>query len=211
MEVPASIVRWRSWTRVRETRKANTPWTLEVAAKVLSRLLREPISSGVIRDRAIALGLLRHPDSGRLTFSLRSISRLFLIGYRQPIQAEIGSFDSLRRHADSGRLVFLTMNATHPLTGESIQKVFRVGTVEEEFLTVACLGHPRSKRGLLFRSGFESAWSAAGNGMIVGVQHWDDMPGEGRTFFGSLREPDGAYHWNSAECDTDRQGNLLRF
>ncbi len=211
MEAQGKIVRWRPGSPLRTARSAGSPWTVEVAAKVLSRLMPRPVDASAVRDRAISLGLLRHPDSGRLTFSLRTISRLLLIGYRQPFQAEIGTFESLREHSDAGRVVFVILNATEPLTGARAQTVFEVGIADEEYLTATSLRRTRSGEGILFRSGFELAWEGAGSGMIVGVPRWDELPHEGRGFFDGLRDIDGAYHWNSAECDTDRDGNVVRY
>lgn len=47
--------------------------------------------------------------------------------------------------------------------------------------------------------------------MLVAVRAWNDLPTEGLLFFGGLRDLDGTYHWNTAECDTDRQGRILRY
>ena len=58
---------------------------------------------------------------------------------------------------------------------------------------------------------FLEAWAAAGNQVIVAAQEWSDLPTQGTVFFGGSRERNGTYHWDVAECDTDREGRVLRY
>jgi hypothetical protein len=212
MEVQASAAFERRTESWRESRKPVGPWTVEVAAQVLSALRPEPVSPGAVRERGIALGLLRHPDSGRLRFSLRSLSRLFIVGYGLPVQAEIGSFGQLRSHGKAGRVVFVILAETQPITAERNWAAFQVqGIRDDDFLTLQSLEPLAREEFHLPRSDFEHAWARAGNGILVGVRRWHELPAEGRLFFGGLRDVDGAYHWNSAECDTDAAGKVLRY
>ena len=55
----------------------------------------------------------------------------------------------------------------------------------------------------------DRAWAGAGNFLIVALRNWSELPAEGRSFFAGTRDPDGTYHWDTAECATDAEGRVL--
>jgi hypothetical protein len=57
---------------------------------------------------------------------------------------------------------------------------------------------------------FAAAWGAAGRWLAVALRDWAELPVTGRLFFAGSRDRDGTYHWDTAECDTDTRGRILR-
>jgi hypothetical protein len=47
--------------------------------------------------------------------------------------------------------------------------------------------------------------------VIVAARRWGELPGGGTLFFGGSRGADGVLHWDTAECDTDAEGRILRY
>jgi len=159
-----------------------SPWTTALFAHALTYLLRRPVTADEVRERAVALGLLRQLTA---ELSPRSAARLLLAGYRLPALVESGSPASVRDHLLAGRLVFVVLR-------------------EGASYRLHRLDGPEALAELA------TDWAATGNATLVAARSWAELPTEGLLFFGGLREADGAYHWNTAECDTDRQGRILR-
>ncbi len=188
-------------------------WTCDAVAVILSAVLRSGVRPESLRDRAIALGLLRHGEPGRrATLSAKAASRLLLCGYRLPAQAEVGATTAaLRGHLADGRRVFVALDDPEEPT------VCEVTAVHEESFGEPWLSIVELRAGAgggeqwwpLER--FAEVWAAAGAGLVVAAADWRDLPTSGPLFFGGLRDCDGAYHWTTAECDTDRDGRILRF
>jgi hypothetical protein len=55
------------------------------------------------------------------------------------------------------------------------------------------------------------SWATAPLLLLVAVKEWSELPQEGTVFFGGSRDAEGVYHWDSAECDTDGSGRILRY
>jgi hypothetical protein len=182
---------------------ASVSWTPHILAEALSTLLAQPLTAEQVRRRAVALGLLRHSVvEPRPELSARAAARLLLAGYHLPAAIEHGTLASLTEHYRAGRRILVRV-------AEPTPKLLEVRSVEEAVLSVA---DPAATAGQCWPlERFRVAWSRTGNGAIIAAQRWEELPEIGLLFFGGLRDADGAYHWNTAECDTDRQGRLLRY
>jgi hypothetical protein len=185
---------------------------LAAVARVLSGLLATPVSPAEVRERAMAFGLLRAPGSDEGTeLTAQTTSRLLLAGYRLPAQVEAAGWAEVARHVRAGRLVFLLLGGgMAPLPG-----VLRVhdylAAPEGDCLLVAAPEAPAAAADRIAAERLAESWAAAGNLLVVGLRHWDELPTQGSEFFAGLRDRDGSYHWNTAECDTDAQGHILRY
>lgn len=163
-------------------------WPAAVLAQALSHLLGRPVTADEVRDRAVGLGLLRQPlPAGPVELTPRAAARLLLAGYGLPALVEAGNAVSLDEHSRAGRRVLVVLARPE------------VGSFE---IAELCSGQA---------DGIAAAWEAAGRATLVAARAWADLPTEGLLFFGGLRDADSAYHWNTAECDTDRQGRILRY
>jgi hypothetical protein len=182
-------------------------WTPPILAQALQTLLPEAISAAQVRDRAIALGLVRHShvDPGP-ELTARAVARLLLAGYQLPATVESGTFASLTDHHRAGRRVFV-------IVAEPTPELLQVRAVAEvppdTLLTLAEPEAPALRCWPLER--FRAAWARSGNSLLVAATSWQELPTTGLLFFGGLCDADGAYHWNTAECDTDERGRILRY
>jgi len=193
---------------------------LGTIAAVSGGLLRREVSAGEVRDRAVAFGLLRLPASGeRPTLNAQAISRLFLAAYQLPAFAASGDMHSLRQHWQAQRHVFVPLpraTANEHRSEGSVLEAFRVlalgpDAVGETDVLLSEMRLPLVTVRQLPLERFLDGWAAAGNLLFVGVSDWSHLPSAGSVFFGGQRGPDGVLHWNSAECDTDTAGRILRF
>jgi hypothetical protein len=187
----------------------------ESLALVLSQILHQPVAADDVRRKAVGLGLLRLPQPGEgKRLAPQAISRLLLAGYQLPALAEQGTLRVLRSHWREGRRVFVLLDGTG---GEDdLPSVLQVCGFEHEGSGMPWLLviEPRPEGIVPQRlpiDEFLEVWSAAGKVVIVAARQWSDLPTVGLVFFGGLRDKDGSYHWNSAECDTDREGRILRY
>ncbi len=203
-------------TEVGRTPGSCTP---EVAAQVLSSLLRRKVTADEVRDRAVGVGLLRVPAPGDLAeLTPQAVSRLLLACYRVPGQMGPGSWRELCGHWRAGRHVFVFL-PTFTLDDEA-------GLVTAtEVLQVAGFSRDRGEPCLLAGEPgaaanpaeslpldlFFEVWAGADNHMLTAARRWEDLPRHGTSFFGGARGCDGAYHWFAAECETDAEGRILRF
>jgi hypothetical protein len=185
---------------------------LGMVATVLSGLLRREVSPAEVRDRATAFGLLRQPAPGeRPTLTTQAVSRLCLAAYRLPACAECAGLRELRGHCQAGRAVFVPLIDS---TGERDLTVFRVqgfSPAADPALLLSEMIVPRPMLRQLPLDYFLQRWAAADNVLFCAASDWGELPTKGRLFFGGSRDPDGFFHWNSAECDTDATGRILRF
>jgi hypothetical protein len=184
-------------------------WGCHIVARLLSGLLRRPVTTEEILHKAIALGLLRQPGLGRSAeLDTRATARLLLSGYQLPAHIEEGSLLLLESHLAGGRRAWVVLQRNEtavvyqvfsrpldPSAGMSLREVGGRFVVEE---------HLSVER-------FVECWTAAGRLLVVAATAWADLPATGALFFGGLRDRDGSYHWVAAECDTDREGHILRY
>jgi hypothetical protein len=182
---------------------------MDAASRVLRALLEYPIQPEQVRDRAISLGLLRHPPSGEPgELTTKTFSRLLLVGYHLPALADVGTRPVLQDHLRAGRRAFVLQNEAESV---SVWQVLDLHSEQfGEAVTVREAGTPFVLQKRLTLEGFADRWAAVGNALIIAAASWEDLLGEGPTFFGGLRDRDGTYHWFSAECDTDAAGNIAR-
>jgi hypothetical protein len=194
-----------------------SPWPIPAVARVLSALCPHPVSGEQVRDQAVGLGLCRLPSLSQVALlTAMAVSRLFLTGYRLPAAAELATVSAIQEHHQAGRRVFLTLEETTEDAGRNGSGVFELqgflaGVCEEEAVLLGELGASSEGVYRLARTPFTASWAAAGNRLIVAARRWKDLPAEGPTFFAGYRGRDGSYHWNTAECDTDRDGQVLRY
>lgn len=195
--------------------------TVEAVARVLSGLLQRTVPANQVRDKAIAFGLLRQPRASGadpespggegVTLTTQAASRLLLAAYHWPAQVAVGSLQELYRHLRAGHLVFvsLALAPSHPVLLQ-VRRFLRekVGPCWF-FLTEPGAAPPEDR--CLPRDPFLAAWAAGGNLLLVAARQWSDLPTGGPAFFGGSRSPDGTYHWDAAECDTDCDGRILRY
>jgi hypothetical protein len=180
----------------------HVPWTPTLLAQALTFLLGRDISPGQVQEKAVGLGLLRQPSGeGPIALRSRAAARL-LLAHQLPAFVENGSLAVLRDHCLAGRWTFVVLAEAEPL-------LFQVRGMDPEMLTLAASATARLESWPLER--FRTAWATADHRLLVAARSWNDLPTDGLLFFGGLRDVDGAYHWNTAECDTDRKGRILRF
>lgn len=185
----------------------------EAVAAVLGALLPSGVSADQVVARAVALGLLRHPDPDRPPrLSAQVVARLLLAGYRLPAHVEAGTVAGLQAHVRAGRHVFVPLhgldpNVQGPADGELVQVTDTAGDLG---IRICRPGQASGPTRLLAPEAFGRAWAAAERLLIVALRGWDDLPAEGRSFFGGTRDADGTYHWDTAECATDAGGRVRR-
>jgi hypothetical protein len=183
---------------------------MDAASRVLRALLEYPIQPEQVRDRAIGLGLLRHPPSGEPgELTTKAFSRLLLVGYHLPALADVGTLPVLADHLRAGRRAFVLLSEAEWVSVCQLLDLHS-GQSGEPAVTVREAGTPFVLQKRLTLEGFADRWAAVGNALIIAAASWEDLLGEGPTFFGGLRDRDGTYHWFSAECDTDAAGNIAR-
>jgi hypothetical protein len=165
---------------------------------------------------------MHYPAPGeRPDLGAQALSRLLLAGYRLPALAQPGSLPALKAHVTTGRHVFVRLGGVPASMGgvgsaETAPAVVQVqGLIQEESEAAALLlSEARAVAPSCYRLGLEqftAAWTAGANGMVVAARRWEDLPGEGISFFGGTRDTDGSFHWDVAECDTDSHGRILRY
>jgi hypothetical protein len=183
-------------------------------AAVLSGLLGREVLPAPVLERAVALGLLRYPTPGEsVLLSPQTAARLFLAGYRLPVHVGAGSLAALAGHVRARRrvLVLLADGPDHlPQGAVTLWQVIESGpdaAVPGLTLRLACQANVLRHLPL---DDFQRSWRKTGRLLIVAANAWADLPGRGRLFFGGGRDPDGTYHWDTAECVTDGAGHVLR-
>jgi hypothetical protein len=194
-------------------------WDAELVAPVVSALSPAAVSADQLRRRAVALGLLREPPSGgRAELTAREVSRLFLAGYRLPAQVEQGDAGSVRRHLGAGRQVFVLLDEReldHRSDPDRPRRLYRLLDFPRDAIPLAevRLGVPGGGETENFRlpaSVFTHSWATAGNLLVVAAPDWHELADDGSRFFAGSRSRDGTYHWDTAECDTTADGEVLR-
>jgi hypothetical protein len=172
-----------------------------------------------VRDHAIALGLLNLPSRGtEPELTNRAFARLLLAGYGLPAHVHVGTVGSLQTALREDHLVFVLVQEklADPPTSPEGWTVLQVHALlvnrnEESGMLFSDPGaSPRSWRRLP-RDFFHAAWEAPGNLQLSVARAWSDLPTAGPSFFGGSCNADGTYFWETAECDTDRDGRVMRF
>ena len=186
----------------------------DVAAAVLGVLLSQEVKPDQVVARAVGLGLLRQPppqEPARL--SPLALSRLFLAGYGFPAHVEAGNVSRLRQHVLAGRTVFVLLDrqGLEAGTGPARLELFRVEAGPDGPGFLINVAGSSATAYLASPEALAAAWAPAGNFLIAAARCWDELPTEGRAFFGGTRDRDGTYHWDTAECATDREGRILAF
>lgn len=165
-------------------------WPVTAVARVLTALRPNAAEPDAVQRKAIALGLLRQPEAGLpAVLTARALSRLFLAGYQLPAHVLPSSFNSVREHIRAGRRVFCLSAAGHALEV----------TAEQD------------GPGCVPMDELERTWDAASAGLVAAARQWADLPRDGSRFFAGHRGRDGVCHWETAGCDTDEAGRILRF
>jgi hypothetical protein len=190
----------------------------EVFSSVLSRLLGREVALGEVRDRAIALGLLRQSGPGeRIQLDMQTASRLLLAGFHLPALAEWGTPERLKQQRLNRQkvlMVILGMSTYKVATScdpcRSLWDEMEPNHLQESGTPVFDPGQisipPR--RGPLER--YITSSGCTDFILFVAARSWSDLPASGSVFFGGNRWPDGMFHWDCADCDTDREGNIFR-
>jgi hypothetical protein len=188
---------------------------LGAVARVLSSLLQREVSEDEVRDRAVGLGLLRQPGSEEgAGLTAQAVSRLLLAGYHLPAQVEPADLAALAGHLHTRRLVFLFADGLQLAPRPAAFQVHGcngTGAGDGWLLLTEASASARGVQSVPLDDHFAESWAAAGNLLLVAAPAWSDLPREGIVFFGGICDPDGVYHWNSAECDTDGTGRILRY
>jgi hypothetical protein len=191
---------------------AETPCPFGFVTHVVRYLLSPALDPEAVRARAVALGLLRHTGPAKLRLNAQAAARLFLAGYRLPAHVDLGDLRRLRHSLGEGWLVFVPFRPAE----EAEPEVVLVHSYQEEekgdpWLLVTRLGESVAAVQSLGLPQFAGGWAAAGGLLVTAARLWSDLPREGSRFFGGSRGNDGVYHWDSAECDTDGEGRILRY
>jgi hypothetical protein len=185
-------------------------------ARVVSSLSARSVTEEELHSRAVALGLLRSPGAAEGTeLTPRTASRLLLTGYRLPAQVEAGTYLDVRRHVGEGRQVFLLLGGLARAARLALPPVVQVQRGAGEGaggyrLRVAEAGAAAGDLPGWPLDGVVACWAAGGRLLIVAARCWSDLPAQGAVFFAGGRGPDGVLHWDTAECDTDGEGRILR-
>jgi hypothetical protein len=193
-------------------------WDLGPTACILSSLLGRPLTPDAVRDKATGLGLLRYPVQGQESeLTGKTLSRLFLAGYRIPAQATAATMGAARRHLEGGGRVFVRLKSSNAFAPSSsfVQLVFEAICGDAEvFASASVLLRPVLPPGQIADAFFDHMvpeWSRFGVPMVVAARGWEVLSGLGGAFFGGSRDPDGTYHWDVAECATDGKGSIIRY
>jgi hypothetical protein len=194
-------------------------WELPAVSEILSRLLGWDVLSDQLHQKGLALGLWDHSTSERACkrFTAQAVSRLLIAGFGLPAQADVVTLALLRRHLAGGLKVFvlLPVMLTKSMEENEIQlfpfelQAPRPDRGGDAFVLEGLQRTP----GLLHRISpdqFARCCLTDGTQAVIGAGSWDDLPIQGTTFFGGSRDPDGSYHWDVAEYNTDRCGRVLR-
>lgn len=185
-------------------------WACEIVARLVTGLVQRPVTADEIQRRAVGLGLLRHPALGRTgELDAKSIARLLLSAYHLPAHLEYGTVPLLEAHLAGGRRAWVVLPNGETTTVYQVISLSRdpfgeirvaVREVGDRFVVEEQLPVDR----------FAERWAAAGGLLVVAAVAWAELPPTGSLFFGGLRDRDGSYHWVAAECDTDKEGRILR-
>src|SRR5207245_1590885 len=137
-------------------------------------------------------------------------SRLFLAGYRLPAYVDLGTERCLRHCVREGCAVWVTLgdvDGAKPAPDEPVTQLHEITSLAELVVVQAL---PEASLEALSLREFLVRWAAAGR-LLLAASAWDHLPRQGRLFFGGSRNADGTFHWNTAGCDTDARGEILRF
>lgn len=209
MEVEAVAAAPRT-DRLLPVQTAPRSWACEIVARLLSGLVQRPVTADEVLQKAVALGLLRHPALGcSAELDIKSTARLLLSAYHLPAHIEEGALPLLEGHIADGRRVWVVLPHEATTTVHQI-----ISLAPDPFGGMALALRPVGARFVveerLSAERFVERWTAAGCLLVVAATTWADLPATGSLFFGGLRDRDGSYHWVAAECDTDREGRILR-
>ncbi len=196
-------------------------YSLGAIARVLSSLLRQPVSLEQVRDKAVGLGLLHHTGLGEGTeLTTQSVSRLLLAGYHLPAQVEVGTLQTLANHLRAQRLVFVlppSLDQDDGVDAALSSVVIQVHAFQEDspghsrLLLSEPGGARATAQAVALDHPLVASWAVSSFFLLVAAQHWSELPTKGTVFFAGSRDAAGVYHWNSAECDTDASGRILRY
>jgi hypothetical protein len=186
----------------------------DVAAAVLSVLLSQEVKADQVVARAVGLGLLRQPPPQEPAWlTPLALSRLFLAGYGSPSHLEAGNPSRLRQHLLAGRIVFVLLDrqGLEAGTGPARLELFQVKEGPDGLGFAVSVPWASAPAYLASPEGLAGAWAPAGNFLIAAARGWGELPPEGSAFFGGTRDRDGTYHWDTAECATNREGRIVSF
>jgi hypothetical protein len=193
-------------------------WNLNPTACILSSLLGRPITPDAVRDKAAGLGLLHYPAQGlESDLTAKTLSRLFLAGYRIPAYATTATMAAARLHLEEDGKVFVCLRSlsTFATSDAGVLSVFEAIRGDgEAFAHVSVVLRPIMLSGQIpdaLVDQLAPEQSAFGVPMVVVARGWEVLSGSGGAFFGGSRDPDGTYHWDVAECATDSQGSIVRY
>ena len=157
-------------------------WDFSNVARVLSSLIRAPVTATQAREKASGLGLAHYSlhDNG-IQLSAKAFSRLLLAGYHLPAQVEVGTARRIRRHLARGRRVFLNVPAESDADWAA---------------SASALGS--------FIDGEFASW-------VLAAGSWSELAAHRGFFFSGSRDDVDCYHWATAECDTGADGRILRY
>jgi hypothetical protein len=183
-------------------------WSLVEIRQVLETLVGRAVGIEELFQTALGYGLLAWcSDLFAAKMNDQMLSRLLLAAYRVPGQVSEANWAEIEKHVAAGMRVMVRL--PDHLRQRGLYEVLGLGGPGEDAVALRSL--ERCDFCLLSRSDF-IAWSAeAGSVCIVSARAWSDLPTEGRFFFAGTRDLDGSYHWNTAECDTDGEGRIVRF
>lgn len=213
MDTISRAERRADWLPNQELAQASC--SLDVLAQAIAALTSRSPTPSEVRQRAIALGLLQMPEDGTVPrLTARAASRLLLAGCQLPAWVGSGSIDQIPEFLGQGLRVLapvctLDNPSARPTTLLQLHDV-PCGSGEGGWV---CVGEPAApvlaiQQMTLGR--FLQGWSAADQMLLVAAHAWQELPREGRHFFGGSRDADGSYHWDIAECVTDGCGRILR-
>jgi hypothetical protein len=181
-------------------------WDCDIIARLLTGPVQRPVTADEVLHRAVGLGLLRHPALGRsAALDIKATARFLLSAYRLPAHLEEGTLVLLEDHLAAGRRAWVVLQDQETMT------VYQVVNLSANDLALREVGGRFVVDERLPAEEFVERWSAAGGLLVVTATAWSDLPATGALFFGGLRDRDGSYHWVAAECDTDREGRILRY
>jgi hypothetical protein len=193
-------------------------WNLRPTACILSSLLGRPLTPDAVRDKAAGLGLLHYPAQGLDgDLTAKTLSRLFLAGYRIPAYATTATMAAARLHLEEDGKVFVCLGSPNPFATSNpcVPPVFEAIRGDgEAFAHLSVVLRPIMPSGQIpdaFVDQLAPERSPLGVPMVVAARGWEVLSGSGGVFFGGSRDPDGTYHWDVAECATDSEGSIVRY